>query len=279
MIDSKTFSCLRARFKLRRKFLTAFINYQLPVILFVFIAYLTFWIPSRAIQSSTNLLNGHLIQIRVLILIYALSALYLQIQSENTPKLLTNYQDSAYNTNNSVSLSIWYFVNLIFVLFAIIEFVLQLNQSPLRIFLVKRIIKDDLNMESNTNNGSIDSKLTKTKSQFNGNSNNNNLSAINPDSITTNNQSNDTNNYRQINNKNKIYLKMLGLKQPTLNKHQSSSHVGAEQLGKDLNGLENGNLNFDNRENIDWLDQLFRIFYPLFYIAFVFLFTFISLIS
>lgn len=249
---------------------------MIPVNLFIIIAYFTFWIPCTYIpndtngqQTTVNLLNGHLIQARVLLLIYSLTALYWQKISDNLAFEELN--------NRTASITIWHFVNLIFVLIAIIEFILQLNQATVREFLLKKIIKDSNHLAnlnspnygtSNNNelNRNSNPKTQSTKVQLN----HNNLTNNGLDSVTTgNHQSIDTDNYKKIKNRNQIYLKILGLKcSVNNNRHQSSSQH-----------IESDKENDSKHEIVDWLDHLFRIFYPLFYIAFLFLFLFITLIG
>lgn len=283
MTEAGSFSCLRIRFRLKRKFYTAFASYMMPISLFVFIAYLTFYIPCSA--NGSNQLNGHLIQARIVLLIYSLTALYWTISSENAPPLLVS-QDSAYSTNNSASLSFWYLVNLVFVLIAIIEFVLQLNQSPIRVYLVRKLMKDDKlnhNPDHGSANGQRNNALlnakTSTRIQLNSPMSNggSNLPTVNNQDTITSNQSTDTDNYSKQNAKNKsksetFYLRMLGLRQQSSN-HPSSRTAVEQEFGKDYN------IQTDDQESLNWLDQLFQIFYALFYVAFLVLFTFITFIG
>ena len=271
MVNSGSYSCLRIRFSLKRKFLSTFINYMLPICIFVLIAYLTFWIPSKS-------MNGHLIQARMLLLLYSLTAFYWRmIEQDNQPLLLIN-QNSA--SSSTASFTIWYFVNLIFILIAIIEFILQLNQSAVRRFILNKIVKDanfhhSENYGATSANGQSTLVNATTKVQLN--------NTINSQD-TASNQSIDRDSLKQIKNKKKnispIYLKMLGLSEPNTstlnnNRHQSSSHINMEQQeSKDWNNVKQ-----QNDFNQEWLDNLFCVFYPLFYIAFLFLFLFISLIG
>ena len=291
--DAGSFSCLRVRFKLKRKFGTAFTSYMLPVSLFVFVAYLTFWIPSglpattsqmsnqmaNQMASTTALFGGHLIQVRVLLLVYSLSALYWKA-SINESSLPTNQQ-----TNRTASITMWHFVNLTFVLVAIVEYIAQLNQSGVRNFLLRKLLKDAGNLanSSGQNYGTVDNNRnatltlhpkhsTKVNGANNANHNNSgNLPISNQEPPAEANRSADADKRSDAQAKNRIYLKMLGLKN---GRHQSSGQIAGEQ--------ELGSKDYDARHaegTSDWLDRLFRVFYPIFYVAFLCLFLFITLIS
>ena len=278
--ESGSFSCLRVRFSLKRKFGTAFAAYMAPVSLFVFIGYLTFWIPTSGTPTtampgatSVQAFAGHLIQVRVLLLVYSLTGLCWKTSANSGAY-------SATDSNRTASIAIWHFVNLMFVLIAIVELVAQLNQAAVRSFLLAKFIKSPGNLagqnygtagENNrTATLTLHSKQS-TKVHLNNSPNNGNPPINREDPVAEANRSMDTDR-GDLQNRNRIYLKMLGLRPPSNGRHSSSGQSDQELAAKD----HDGHLRHDAA---DWLDRLFRVFYPIFYIAFMFLFLFISLIG
>lgn len=302
--EAGSFSCLRVRFKLKRKFSTAFASYMAPVSLFVFVAYLTFWIPScvagpvstsqmsnQMANQMASLFSGHLIQVRVLLLVYSLSALYWKASvNESSVGLPANPQ----STNRTASITVWHFVNLTFVLIAFVEYIAQLNQSSVRNFFLRKLLQDAANLDqsSGQNYGTVgennnrNATLTlhpkhSTKVHLNGANNHNhssNLPINNQEPPAEANRSMDADKRNDAPSRNRIYLKMLGLRPPLNGRHQSSGQIAGEQelASKDYDGSAR---HVEGMYSPDWLDRLFRVFYPIFYVAFLFLFLFITLIS
>ena len=284
--EGGSFSCLRVRFSLKRKFGTAFANYLAPISLFVLIAYLSFWIPTSSTPAGSMPgsmvaapLAGHLIQVRLLLLVYALSALCWKWSINET--LLVD-------STRTGSITVWHLINLMFVLIAMIELIAQLNQSAVRSFLLRRLLLKDPSSIGNltgqsygTAGGDSNRNATltlhpkqSTKVHLNGagNPHTGNQPPINSqDSSAQANRSNAADR-AELHGRNRIYLKMLGLRPPLNGRHQSSGQTEQELASKDYDAQQ-------RHDSAHWLDALFRVFFPIFYAAFMFLFLFISLIS
>lgn len=288
--EAGSFSCLRVRFSLKRKFGTAFANYMAPISLFTFIAYLTFWIPTSqtltgSMPGATAPLAGHLIQVRVLLLVYALSAL---CWKWSINEATTSLADST----RTGSITVWHLTNLTFILIAIVELIAQLNQAAVRSFLLRRLLLQDpgnlgnltgqsygaMAGDSNRNATLTLHPKQSTKVHLNnggsGNYHAGNTPPINSqDASAQANRSNDVDRAELQQGRNRIYLKMLGLRPPLNGRHQSSGQTEQELASKDYDGQQ------PHSDSAHWLDELFQAFYPIFYAAFMFLFLFISLIS